>query len=77
MTFRRQCLDHVIVLNERHCLRLLQEYVEHYNEVRPHRSLALVAPEPRPRPRRPLDGGKVPVRPLLGGLHREYTWEAA
>jgi putative transposase len=42
-TFRRQCLDHVIVLNERHLLRLVREYVEHYDSWRPHRSLALTA----------------------------------
>ena len=46
-TFRQQCLDHVIVLNERHLLHLLTEYVEHYNGSKPHRSLELSAPQPR------------------------------
>ena len=46
-TFRQQCLDHVIVVNERHFLRLLTEYVGHYNRWRPHRSLELRAPQPR------------------------------
>lgn len=76
-TFRRQCLDHVIVLNERHLLRLLTEYVEHYNYRRPHRSLALTAPQPQPRLLRPRDGGMVTARPVLAGLHHEYRWEAA
>ncbi len=76
-TFRRQCLDHVIVLNERHLLRLVKEYVDHYNTWRPHRSLALTAPESRPRLLRPPDGGSVVARPVLGGLHHEYSWEAA
>jgi putative transposase len=76
-TFRRQCLDHVIVLNERHLLRLLKEYVEHYNSWRPHRSLELRAPEPRPRPLSPPDRARVIARPVLGGLHHEYEWEAA
>ena len=76
-TFRRQCVDHVIVLNEQHLLRLLTEYVEHYNSWRPHRSLQLRAPEPRPRMFKPPDGGRVVARPVLGGLHHEYSWEAA
>ncbi len=76
-TFRQQCLDHVIVLNERHLLRLVREYVEHYNRARPHRSLAVTALEPRPRLLKPPDGGRVGGRPVLGGLHHEYFWEAA
>ena len=76
-TFRQQCLDHVIVLNERHLLRLLTAYVEHYNRWRPHRSLELRAHQPRPRLLRPPDGRKVTARPVLGGLHHEYDWEAA
>jgi putative transposase len=76
-TFRRQCLDHVIVLNERHLLRVLTEYIEHYNGWRPHRSLELEAPAPRPRMLTPPDGGRVVARPVLGGLHHEYSWEAA
>ena len=76
-TFRQQCLDHVIVLNERHLLRLLTEYVEYYNGSKPHRSLELSAPQPRLRLLRPLDGGRVVARPVLGGLHHEYDWEAA
>lgn len=76
-TLRQQCLDHVIVLNERHLLRLLTEYIEHYNRWRPHRSLELRAPEPRVRLLRPPRGGRVTGRAVLGGLHHEYDWEAA
>jgi hypothetical protein len=76
-TFRRQCLDHVIVLNERHLLRVLVEYAEHYNRRRPHRAVELRAPEPRPWRLKPPDGGMVVGRHVLGGLHHEYSWEAA
>jgi putative transposase len=77
-TFRQQCLDHVIVLNERHLLRLVREYVEHYNASRPHQTLALTAPEPRPRMLKPPpDHRRLVARPVLGGLHHEYSWEAA
>ena len=75
-TLRRECLDHVIVLNERHLLRVLHEYIEHYNRKRPHRSLALDSPdrrEPHPKPSR---AATVVSREVLGGLHHEYEWAA-
>ncbi len=74
-TLRRECLDHIIVFNERHLRRVLQEYVGHYNRMRPHRSLALDSPEGRPPQRRPRLG-RVQSRPVLGGLHHEYAWAA-
>jgi transposase InsO family protein len=74
-TLRRECLDHVIVFNERHLRRVLHEYVGHYNRMRPHRSLTLDSPEGRPPQRRPRLG-RVQSRPVLGGLHHEYEWAA-
>ena len=46
-TLRRECLDHVIAVNEQHLRRVLGEYVQHYNAMRPHRSLSLDSPEGR------------------------------
>jgi transposase InsO family protein len=74
-TLRRECLDHLIVLNERHLLNVLHEYVEHYNSKRPHRALALDSPDGRSPPPIP-ESGRVVSRPVLGGLHHEYEWAA-
>ncbi len=74
-TLRRECLDHLIVLNERHLLRLLREYVRHYNAKRPHRTLALDAPDGRP-PQAVPESGRLVSHPVLGGLHHEYEWAA-
>src|SRR5439155_27375424 len=49
-TVRRECLDWLLVLGERHLERVLREYVEHYDAVRPHRALQLRSPIPRIRP---------------------------
>ena len=49
-TLRRECLDHLIIVNERHLRLVLREYVAHYNHVRPHQALELWAPDDR-RPR--------------------------
>ena len=74
-TLRRECLDHVIAVNERHLRRVLGEYVQHYNAMRPHRSLALDSPEGR-KPVQRMPSQRVDSKPVLGGLHHEYRWAA-
>ena len=73
-TLRRECLDHIIPLNERHLRRTVQEFVAYYNDTRPHRSLDL-APPAGPRP--PRRDGSVIATPVLGGLHHRYERLAA
>ena len=46
-SIRRECLDHVVVIGERHLMRILSEYVDYYNRTRTHLSLTKDAPEPR------------------------------
>ena len=74
-TIRQKCLDHVIVLNERHLRRLLGEFVPYYNRSRPHRSLDLEPPD-GPRVRVRPAGARLTARPVLGGLHHVYDWAA-
>ncbi len=69
-TLRREWLDRVIVLNEHHLLRVLHEYVEHSNGMRPHRSLVLDSPDGRPPQPMPASA-RIISRPVLGGLHHE------
>jgi transposase InsO family protein len=75
-TLRRECLDHLIVVNERHLLRLLREYVNHYNAGRPHRALQLEPPAGTVHLAL-VSGGRVIARPVLGGLLYEYERQAA
>ena len=74
-TLRRECLDHVVVLNEPHLRRLLREYLIYYHGARTHLSLEKDAPEPRPVER--LDDGRIVETPMVGGLHHRYTRQAA
>lgn len=76
-TLRRECLDHIIVINERHLRRILKEYVAHYNGARPHRTLGLEMPTGPPFLVVPAVRVGIVARPVLGGLHHEYEWEAA
>jgi transposase InsO family protein len=67
-TLRRECLDHLIVLDEQHLSSVLREFVHYSNTERPHRTLGLQIPEPRSRP----TIGPVRSRPVLNGLHHIY-----
>ena len=73
---KRELIDHVIVLNEEHLRRLLQEYVHYYNTDRVHTSLR-DAPEGRAAEPRPSSGAKVVGLPRVGGLHHRYVWKDA
>ena len=81
-TIRRECLDFVIPLNERHVRNVLQEWVAHYNRGRPHASLGPGIPDP-PHDRvapassdhQVRDGHRIIAKPVLGGLHHEYRLE--
>jgi transposase InsO family protein len=67
-TLRRECLDHMIVLDEQHLLCVLREFVAYYNSERPHRTLGLQTPEQQPR----AVTGPIRSRPILNGLHHVY-----
>ena len=74
-TIRRECLDHVIVLNETGLRRILKLYFEYYERTRTHLSLDKDAPIPRRV--RPPELGKVVELPEVGGLHHRYERRAA
>jgi putative transposase len=81
-TVRRECLDYLIPVNERHLKLVVKEFVCHYNRGRPHSSLGLGIPEPPeakvpagPHPHKLPAGYRVESTPVLGGLHHEYWLE--
>ncbi|MGH1477779.1 MAG: integrase core domain-containing protein [Geminicoccales bacterium] len=65
----RVCLDHVIVLNERHLRRILKRYLDHYHDTRTYLTLAKEAPMSRPVS--VGQGTDVPF-PNVAGLHHRY-----
>ena len=69
---RRDLLDHVMVLNERHLKRLMGEYVRYYHEDRTHLGLAKDTPASRPIAIHPRSGSRIQSLPRLGGLHHCY-----
>ena len=70
---RRDLLDHVIVLNERHLKRLMAEYVRYHHEDPAHLGLAKDIPSGRPVAIRPSVPSKIQSSSRLGGLHHRYA----
>jgi putative transposase len=80
-TMRRECLDWLIPMSERHLRSILKSWVEHYNRGRPHSSLGPGVPDPpqelalisKSQSRHRLAAGAfVLAKSVLGGLHHEY-----
>ena len=73
-TVRQECLDRMIILGRRHLVAVLQEFVDHYNTHRPHRSLGQTAPCSPTRSEERSTGpvGRVVRADKLGGLIHEY-----
>ncbi len=67
---RRECLDHLIVLNERRLLRILRAYFDYYHHARAH--LSLDHNSPVAHAVEPPDRGRVIAIPHVGGLHHRY-----
>ena len=68
-SIRRECLDHVVVIGERHLRHVLACYLEYYNAARTHLSLD----KDTPIGRVVQSVGRIKCRPVLGGLHHQYA----
>jgi transposase InsO family protein len=74
-TVRAECLDWLLILGRRHLERVLRSYTAHYNGERPHRSLALLAPDASNR-RAQVATDSIERCDVLGGLIHEYRTAA-
>ena len=69
-TIRTECLDQLLVFSRRHLEAILAEYLRHYNQARPHRSVDL--DQPVPRLATPTTSRRITRRDVLGGIIHEY-----
>jgi transposase InsO family protein len=74
-SIRRECLDQVVIFNERHLRHVLSSYVDYYHRARTH--LSLDEDCPHSRPIQPPPSGRVIAIPHVGGLHHRYERLAA
>jgi putative transposase len=75
VSIRRECVVHVIIVNERHLRRVLKEYFRYYHESRTH--LGLDKDCPTPRPVDPSELGPICTESMVGGLHHRYFRQVA
>jgi putative transposase len=74
---RQECLDHLLILQEKQLQRVLNAYVGYFNRARPHQGIGQQIPEQRRSVPCAQDAGnKVIARPIMGGLHHDYQWAA-
>jgi transposase InsO family protein len=72
---RRECIDHIVVLGERHLERVLREYCfGYFNQARPHQGVGQLVPVGSATSA--AGSGEVVGVPVLNGLHHDY-WRAA
>jgi putative transposase len=74
---RRELFDHVIVINERHAVRLARRYLGYFHEDRTHVGLVKDTPAERAVTPRPSPAAKVVAMTRVGGLHHRYAWRDA
>jgi putative transposase len=72
---RRECLDQVVIFNERHLRHVLSSYVDYYHRARTHLSLDKDCSHSRPI--QPPRSGRINAIPQVGGLHHRYQRLAA
>jgi putative transposase len=74
---RRECLDHLLILQEKQLHRVLNAYVAYFNQARPHQGIQQQIPEQKVGsvPAQHASG-KVISFPVLGGLHHDYRRSA-
>ncbi len=71
---REECLDHVLILGERHLQRVLKEYGRYFNQARPHQGIGQEIPAGA---NRCFGTGPVRCRDVLGGIIHDYYRAAA
>ena len=74
-TIRRECLDHIIIINERSLRHDIQAFCDYYHRSRTH--LGLHKDSPEPRAVQPPEAGRIVSIAEVGGLHHRYERRAA
>jgi putative transposase len=74
---RQECLDHLLILQEKQLHRVLKAYVAYFNQAQPHQGIGQQIPEPsRSTHSSHHAGERVIALPVVGGLHHDYRWAA-
>ena len=76
-SLRRECLNHFLILGEKHLYRVVKEYTQYFNRARPHQGIEQRIPCRPERLKTPPLNATLASQPVLSGLHHDYYWQAA
>lgn len=72
-SLRRDCLDHILIHEDRHLERITKEYIAYFNQERPHQRIEQRIPDQYELPRSKPTSGRITSKAILGGLHHSYS----
>jgi transposase InsO family protein len=73
----QECLDHLLIFQEKQLQRVLNAYVTYFNQARPHQGIQQHIPDPSGSAKSSqVAGNRVIALPVMGGLHHDYQWAA-
>jgi putative transposase len=75
-SLRRECLDHFLILGEKHLYPVVKEYKQYFNRARPHQGIEQCIPCRPERPETPPLNRTLASCPVLSALHHDYYWRA-
>jgi putative transposase len=72
-SIRRECLDHILIHDDRHLERVTKEYTAYFNQERPHQGIEQRIPDHYELPKLKPTSGRISSKAILGGLHHSYS----
>ncbi len=72
-SLRRECMDHILIHDDKHLRQVVTEYAAYFNQERPHQGIEQQIPDQYELPRSKPTSGRITSKAILGGLHHSYS----
>jgi transposase InsO family protein len=72
-SLRRECLDHILIHDDKHLERVVKEYTIYFNQERPYQGIGQRIPNQYELPKSKPTSGRIKSKAILGGLHHSYS----
>ena len=72
-SLRRECMDHILIHDDKHLQRVVKEYAAYFNQERPHQGIDQRIPDYYEQPKSKPTSGQITSKAILGGLHHSYS----
>ncbi len=72
-SLRRECMDHILIHDDKHLRRVVTEYAAYFNQERPHQGIEQRIPDQYDQTRSKPTSGRITSKAILGGLHHSYS----